>query len=166
MRIESTYWTLSMVLSHSIYKNFTKVAINWTNTKIDSELTPFIKHMRIQSMTTQTIGSQFPLVPMVNVKGLNSQAITDHIRVFSGIPRSFRMVSMQNKQSYMTIRKFTMASTSKKKSIQLSSHKIIINSCNYCFSIKNSLPKLSVSVWPRKKNFTAFNPNATSFNCR
>jgi hypothetical protein len=50
-------------------------------------------------MTTQTIGSQFPLVPMVNVKGLNSQAITDHIRVFSGIPRSFRMVSMNNPTS-------------------------------------------------------------------
>ena len=50
-------------------------------------------------MAAQTIGSQFPLVPMVNVKGLNSQAITDHIRIFSGIPRSFRMVSMNNPTS-------------------------------------------------------------------
>lgn len=50
-------------------------------------------------MTAQTIGSQFPLVPMVNVKGLNSQAITDHIRIFSGTPRSLRMVSINNPTS-------------------------------------------------------------------
>lgn len=50
-------------------------------------------------MTAQTIGSQFPLVPMVNVKGLNSQATTDHIRIFSGIPLSSRMVFMNNPTS-------------------------------------------------------------------
>lgn len=83
----------------SCYNNSVKVAINWTSSKRDSELTPFIKQMRIQSMAAQTIGSQFPLVPMVNVKGLNSQAITDHNRLFLGIPRSFRMVSMNNPMS-------------------------------------------------------------------
>jgi hypothetical protein len=67
--------------------------------KRDSELTPFIKHMRTQSTAAQTMGSQFPLVPMVNVKGLNSQATTDQIRVFSGTPRNLRMVSMNNPTS-------------------------------------------------------------------
>jgi hypothetical protein len=55
--------------------------------------------MRTQSTAAQTIGSQFPLVPMVNVKGLNSQDTTDQILVFSGTPRSLRMVSMNNPTS-------------------------------------------------------------------
>lgn len=73
-------------------------------------------------MTAQTIGSQFPLVPIVNVKGLNSQATTDHIRIFSGIPLSSRMVSMNNptsksaeqEHSYKTITNFIQGSYTKK----------------------------------------------------
>ena len=80
--------------------------------------------MRIQSITAQTIGSQFPLVPMVNVKGLNSQAITDHIRIFSGIPLSSRMVSMNNptsksaeqEHSYKTITNFIKVVTQRRMS--------------------------------------------------
>jgi hypothetical protein len=93
------YWkvkaqTIQIIKSPFIHSSFiTKVAIT-ENSERDLELTPFIKHMRIQSMTAQTIGSQFPLVPIVNVKGLNNQATIDHSRIFSGIPRSFRMVSM------------------------------------------------------------------------
>jgi len=116
--------------------------------------------MRIQSMAAQTIGSQFPLVPMVNVKGLNSQAITDHTRIFSGIPRSFRMVSMNNPTSksaeqiiiYDHQKVYQGKYSQKKRNIYRSAVPKGLY-CNYCFSIKSSFPKLSASVWPRKKDF-------------
>ena len=50
-------------------------------------------------MAAQMMGSQFPLVPMVKVKGLNSQATTHQIRVLAGTPRSSRMASMNNPTS-------------------------------------------------------------------
>ena len=50
-------------------------------------------------MAAQMMGSQFPLVPMVKVKGLNSQATTHQIRVLAGTPRSSRMVSMNTPTS-------------------------------------------------------------------
>jgi hypothetical protein len=98
-QLQSMQWsvcsqTIRIIKPPSIRGKFiTKLAITENNER-DLELTPFIKHMRIQSMTAQTIGSQFPLVPIVNVKGLNNQATTDHSCIFSGTPRSFRMVPM------------------------------------------------------------------------
>lgn len=50
-------------------------------------------------MVAQTRGSQFPLVPMVNVNGLKSQAATDQRRRFSGTPRSFKMTSTKKPTS-------------------------------------------------------------------
>lgn len=50
-------------------------------------------------MMAQTMGSQFPLVPMVNVNGLKSQAATDQRRSLSGTPRNFRMVSINKPTS-------------------------------------------------------------------
>lgn len=58
-----------------------------------AELTPFIMHKMIHKITAQTMGSQFPLVPMVKVNGLKSQAATDQSRRSSGTPRSFRIAS-------------------------------------------------------------------------
>lgn len=55
--------------------------------------TPFIMHKMIHKITAQTMGSQFPLVPMVKVNGLKSQAATDQSRRSSGTPRSFRIAS-------------------------------------------------------------------------
>lgn len=50
-------------------------------------------------MVAQTRGSQFPLVPMVNVNGLKNQAATDQRRRFSGTPRSFKMTSTKKPTS-------------------------------------------------------------------
>lgn len=49
----------------------------------------------IQRMSAQTIGSQFPRVPIVKVKGLKSQERTETMQRFSGTPRSFKMVRMK-----------------------------------------------------------------------
>lgn len=110
-------------------------------------------------MIAQTIGSQFPLVPMVNVKGLNSQATTDHIRIFSGIPLSSRMVSMNNPTSksaeqeisYKSIKNFIKVVTSRILYYVSQYPQATINPSSYCFRIKSSLPKQSVIVSVTKK---------------
>ena len=65
----------------------------------ETELTPFIRQSIIQRTIAQTKGSQFPLVPIVNVNGLKSQAAMDQRRKFSGTPRSFKMASTKNPTS-------------------------------------------------------------------
>jgi len=45
----------------------------------------------IHNITAQTIGSQFPRVPMVKVNGLKSHAMTEMLHIFSGAFRSFRI---------------------------------------------------------------------------
>ncbi|GER26189.1 adenine nucleotide alpha hydrolases-likesuperfamily protein, partial [Striga asiatica] len=56
-----------------------KRSVIWT---VSIETVPFIKHIKIQRIMEQTIGSQLPRVPMV--------------KIFSGTPRNFKILWIRN----------------------------------------------------------------------
>ena len=58
--------------------------------------------MKTQRTKAQTIGSQFPRVPIVKVNGLKSQTITEIMLNFSGTPRSFSMILINKPTSKST----------------------------------------------------------------
>ena len=75
--------------------NFTEMTQFRSYIEREQKLTPFIRHKRILRTIAQTRGSQFPLVPMVNVNGLKSQTITEPMHKFSGTPRFFKIVRIK-----------------------------------------------------------------------
>lgn len=69
---------------------------------------PFMRHIKTQRIKAQTIGSQFPRVPIVKVNGLKSQAITEIIDKFSGTPRSFKMARINKPTSKSAAEKMNL----------------------------------------------------------
>lgn len=60
--------------------------------KYGSRIIPFIRQIMVHKIMAQTMGSQFPRVPMVKINGLKSHTITEYMHRSSGTFRSFKMV--------------------------------------------------------------------------
>lgn len=76
-------------------------AKNYQNKAFDrvEKFIPLIRQITIHNMVAQTIGSQLPLVPIVNVNGLKSHTITQQVQVLSGTFRRFKMVRINKPTS-------------------------------------------------------------------